>query len=64
MTKQTKALVLLSGGLDSMLAAKILQLQDIKVVGICFESNFYGSTRAKLAAQELGIELKVIDISL
>jgi len=33
-----KALLLFSGGLDSMLVAKILTDQKIKVTPICFES--------------------------
>lgn len=62
MNSQTKALVLLSGGLDSMLAAKLLQLQRIEVVGICFESNFFNAEKARVAAEKLNIELKIIDI--
>jgi len=37
---KTKALVLLSGGLDSILAIKILQNQGIDVTGISFVSYF------------------------
>src|SRR4030042_3340453 len=58
-----KALVLLSGGLDSMLAAKILQEQGIEVTGVCFTSNFFGSTKAETAAKVINIPLRVIDIS-
>jgi len=59
---KTKALVLLSGGLDSMLAVKLLQLQGVEVVGICFESNFFNADKARIAAEKLGIEIKVEDI--
>jgi len=62
MPRKTKALVLLSGGLDSMLAAKLLQLQGIEVVGICFESNFFNADKARIAAEKLKIELKVVDL--
>ncbi len=63
MNTQTKALVLLSGGLDSMLAAKMLQTQGIEVVGVSFKSNFFNCEKARKAAEELGIELIEIDIS-
>jgi len=58
-----KALVLLSGGLDSMLAVKLLQLQNISVTGLCFHSNFYGCERARIAAAQLGVELIEDDVS-
>ncbi len=61
--KKVKALVLLSGGLDSMLAAKLLLEQDIEVVGVSFKSNFYNYNKAHKAAQNLGIELKTFDMS-
>lgn len=40
MTEQRKALALISGGLDSMLAAKLVQKQGIKVEGINFFTGF------------------------
>jgi len=61
--KRIKALVLLSGGLDSMLAAKVLMEQGIKVQGLTLKSYFFGAGKAKKAAKELGIKLKVIDFS-
>ena len=63
MNKKIKALVLFSGGLDSMLAVKLLQVQGIEVDGVCFESNFFSCRKAKKAAEELGIKLKIVDIS-
>lgn len=60
--KKTKALVLLSGGLDSLLAAKLLLEQGIEVVGINFRTNFCGPSKARPAAKQLGIPLKEIDI--
>ncbi len=59
----TKALVLLSGGLDSILAVKILQKQDIEVTGISFVSFFFNADLAQKAAKELKIELKIVDFS-
>lgn len=61
--KKVKALVLLSGGLDSMLAVKVLKAQQIEVVGLCFSSNFYDCSKAREAATQLEIELKEVDIS-
>ena len=45
MKKKVKALVLLSGGLDSMLAAKLLQAQGIEVEAINFRTNFCGPSK-------------------
>ena len=57
------AIGLISGGLDSILAARTLQEQDIRVVGISFTTPFFGSARAEAAAQMLNIELHVLDIT-
>ena len=37
---KSKALVLMSGGLESMLAARTLMEQGIEVTGLVFISNF------------------------
>ena len=59
-----KAIVLLSGGLDSGLAAKIVQNQGITLRGVTFKSYFFDVSRAaQKQADELGIPLTVIDIS-
>lgn len=36
----TRALAMISGGLDSTLAAKLIKDQGIEVIGICFRSYF------------------------
>ncbi len=36
----TRALAMVSGGLDSILAAKLIKDQGIDVIGICFRSYF------------------------
>jgi tRNA U34 2-thiouridine synthase MnmA/TrmU len=56
-----KALVLLSGGLDSLLAAKILLQQGINVTGLSFASYFFGTEKAKISAKNLGIDLLEAD---
>jgi len=59
---KAKALVLMSGGLDSILAAKLLLEQGIEVEGICFYSNFFDCVLARKAAEQLKISLREIDI--
>jgi tRNA-specific 2-thiouridylase len=61
--RKVRAIALLSGGLDSLLAVKVLQEQGIEVVGLTFESPFFGPKNAKRGAEQLGIELIVKDIS-
>jgi len=63
MKKKIKALVLLSGGLDSTLAAKILQQQGIEVTGLSFKSCFFNTRNAQKAAQKLQIPLKTVNFS-
>jgi len=43
-----QALILFSGGLDSMLAAKILQKQGINITLICFTSYFFQQAGRKI----------------
>jgi len=52
----------MSGGLDSMLAVKVLQDQDIEVEGITFQTPFFGPEAAQKAAEQLGVFLRVVDI--
>lgn len=64
MTKQKiKALALLSGGLDSILAAKLLQQQGINVIAVNFKSPFFSEKNATAAAQQLKIKLITIDLT-
>ena len=59
----SKALGLLSGGLDSSLAALCLKRQGIDVTGIAFVTPFFGSSKAERAAEQMGLPLIVKDIS-
>ena len=59
---KVRALGLMSGGLDSMLAVRILLDQDIEVTGISFETPFFGAEAAQKAADQIGIPLRIIDI--
>ncbi|MDH5716318.1 MAG: hypothetical protein OEZ22_01620 [Spirochaetia bacterium] len=76
MNKKPRALVLLSGGLDSAVAAKMLLEQNIDVIGIYFYTGFCITAQkaktgrtdkkvsdAKLVADKLNIPLETIDIS-
>ena len=60
---KTTALVLLSGGLDSILAVKILQEQYVKVTGISFVSYFFSSELGEKTAKQLKIKHKIFDFS-
>ncbi len=59
----SKALGLLSGGLDSSLAALALKRQGVEVTCIAFSTPFFGAGRAQKAAEQMGIPLIVRDIS-
>jgi len=61
--QSAKALVLLSGGLDSILAVKLLLAQGIEVEGITFITNFCQPDLARKAAEQLKIPLREVDIS-
>ena len=59
----SRAISLLSGGLDSILAVKVLQEQGIEILTVTFVTPFFGSARAEEAAAQLSIPLRVIDIA-
>lgn len=64
--KKTKAIALISGGLDSVLAAKVILEQGIEVIGVTFITPFSGDDtiqRVKLLAKILNIDLRLRDIS-
>ncbi len=78
MTEKRKAIALISGGLDSLLAAKVIQEQGVHVEGINFFTGFCveGHTHAirkkdrarpkrnnaLWVAEQLGIKLHLVDI--
>jgi tRNA-uridine 2-sulfurtransferase len=61
---KARALVLMSGGLDSILAAKVLEELGVEVTLICFESYFFSCGAPKKAAKSIGMPLRAEDISL
>ena len=60
--KKVKALGLMSGGLDSILACLLLREQGIEVSGVCFETPFFGAAKARKAAEQYDIPLIVKNI--
>jgi len=62
------AVALISGGLDSILAARLVMEQDYQVTGLYFTSAFsksYGKeelTPAAMVAKTIGIDLRIMDL--
>jgi len=61
--KKPKCLMLFSGGLDSILAVKILLNQGVEVLGIIFKSYFFDEKQAVKFAKQIGLKYKVVDFS-
>ncbi len=66
MSEKIKAVCLFSGGLDSVIAARLMQSEGISVFGLKIDTPFYersaeGKNRAAVAAEKLGIPLKTLD---
>jgi len=58
-----KALLVFSGGLDSLLAAQVIRAQGIDVLGLFFETPFFSSEKAKQSAAEILLPLKIVDLT-
>lgn len=58
-----KGLSLMSGGLDSQLAVRVLQRAGATVEAICFATPFFEPKAAKTAAAALGVPLHVVDFT-
>ena len=58
-----RALAMISGGLDSILAARLIKEQGVEVIGICFRSYFFNEENAKRMTKQIGIRLEVVDFS-
>lgn len=56
-----RGLSLMSGGLDSQLAVKVLERAGAQVEAVCFTSPFFDSSEALAAAEGLGVKLHEID---
>ncbi|UZE93928.1 MAG: tRNA 4-thiouridine(8) synthase ThiI [Candidatus Pacearchaeota archaeon] len=60
---KAKAIALLSGGLDSILAVKLLQDQKIEVITINFSSSFFSEKKALEATRQLKTKLIRVDLN-
>ena len=58
-----KGLSLMSGGLDSQLAVRVLEHAGAEVEAVCFATPFFEPDTAKKAAAALGVPLRVIDFT-
>ncbi len=56
-----RGLSLMSGGLDSQLAVRVLERAGAYVEAIAFETPFFTSERAVAAAKALGVKIHVVD---
>jgi tRNA-specific 2-thiouridylase len=54
---------LFSGGLDSILAVKVLQDQGCRVIGVTFATPFFGPVKAIQVAGQLDMDHRVVDIT-
>ena len=63
MKDKIKAVALFSGGLDSILAVKLIQEQGIEVKGVNFKTPFFGLDEILVITKDLDIDLEIIDIT-
>jgi tRNA-uridine 2-sulfurtransferase len=69
MTEKIKAVALMSGGLDSVLAAAIIKNQGVQVTGISCKHPFHAGSeqqeqsQVELGAKQIGIELVMPDVT-
>ena len=66
---KTKAIALISGGLDSLLAAKVIEAQGVEIQGVVFVTQFASRDtegfiqRVKESSRDADIDIKVEDMS-
>jgi tRNA-uridine 2-sulfurtransferase len=60
---KTRAIALFSGGLDSILAFKVIAEQGIEVLGVTFSTPFFGADKAQATARRVGLPLIILDIT-
>jgi tRNA U34 2-thiouridine synthase MnmA/TrmU len=60
---KVKGIGLFSGGLDSILAAKIIMAQGVDVTGVTCTTPFFSSEKARAAAKKMGFNLIEADIT-
>lgn len=62
LNKKTKALILFSGGLDSILSVEILKRQGIYCEGLFFASPFWDSDPPEEKAKNISLKLNIIKL--
>jgi tRNA U34 2-thiouridine synthase MnmA/TrmU len=60
---KVKGIGLFSGGLDSMLAAKVIMALGVEVTGVTCTTPFFSPEKAQAAAKEIGLHLVEVDIT-
>jgi tRNA-uridine 2-sulfurtransferase len=60
---KVKGLGLFSGGLDSILAAKVIMAQGVEVMGVTCTTPFFSPEKARAAAKQIGLYLIEVDIT-
>lgn len=60
---KVKGIALISGGLDSVLAVKVMQEQGIEMEGVAFETPFFSAERAVEVSRAIDLPLTVVDIT-
>ncbi len=63
MKDKITAVALFSGGLDSILAVKLIEKQGIEVKGVNFKTPFFGLEKTYLTVKDLDMDLNIIDIT-
>ena len=63
MAAKPRGFVLVSGGLDSQLAVRVLERAGAEVECLCFASPFFSPDAARKAASALGVPLTVVDFT-
>ena len=58
-----RGLSLMSGGLDSQLAIRVLQNAGAEIEAVCFSTPFFDISAAKKAADALGVKLHIVDFT-
>lgn len=58
-----KGVLLFSGGLDSILAFRVMAAQGADVSGLTFSTPFFSAAKAKTTAEGIGLSLTILDIT-
>ena len=59
--KRAQGIGLLSGGLDSILAVKVLQEQDVDLICVTYVTPFFGPREGIAAGRLAGVPVRPID---